>query len=164
MEEWLNSPAIIIAALAVLGTIFGIGRWVGNVNSDRTKFHDFMEEIRTDIKQILGRLQPTVVSSSSPLELTDLGKAISTKLNVREWVQQHAPALTEEIEDKQPYQIQEFCFTYVKRKFSKDDDDLRRIQACAYEHGIEQTQVLNVYAVELRNALLPMPASNTEEE
>lgn len=38
--------------LAVLITFFQAGKWVGNVNSDRTNFEEFMSEIRDDIKAI----------------------------------------------------------------------------------------------------------------
>ena len=58
MDEWLNSPVVIVAVLSAIGVLIGIGRWVSKVDSDRSKFGKSMEEIRKDIKEILSRIPP----------------------------------------------------------------------------------------------------------
>ena len=53
MDEWIKDPRVIVSVMAAIS---GIGYWVGQVNSDRKSLKEFMDEIRKDIKDILGRL------------------------------------------------------------------------------------------------------------
>ena len=116
MENWIDTPIIITVAIAVVSVLVAIGIWVGSVNSDRSKFNEFMKEVRDDIKKILGRLPPLAVASNSPLRLTEFGEAIAKQTNAEEWSEQIAPELAKEVESKQPYEIQELCFNYVQEK------------------------------------------------
>ena len=52
MENWVGSPLIVVAGLAAASALTSIGIWVGKVNSDRSAFIEFMQEIRNDIKEI----------------------------------------------------------------------------------------------------------------
>ena len=70
---WLI-PSVIAGLAAIGGGLFKAGGWFSNVNSDRKSFKEFMDEIRGDIKEILLRLPPLTVASSSPLRLTDFGE------------------------------------------------------------------------------------------
>lgn len=78
-EMSFENPLVYWIALGIAGLIFGIGAWVGAVNADRRSFKEFMTEVRDDLKKILARLPPRVFAGESPIELTDLGKNISTK-------------------------------------------------------------------------------------
>ena len=51
--EWGHIAVIEVTAVA---SLLGIGKWIGGVNADRKNFHEFMREIRADIKVILNRL------------------------------------------------------------------------------------------------------------
>ena len=87
MQELVNDPRSYLALAALVGLVFAIGRWVGEVNSDRKSFKEFMAEMRRDMRDIhrdikhvltaLGRLGPSVVGGTSPLRLTELGKRVS---------------------------------------------------------------------------------------
>ena len=101
MEQWLNTPVIVIVVLAMMGGAVRLGRWMGEVNTDRTNFKEFMREIRDDIKdirqeisRIFGRLPPSSVADGSPLRLTDLGESISASLEARDWAARTAPPLS----------------------------------------------------------------------
>lgn len=154
MSEWWVIPSIIAAAIAVAALVFKIGRWVGSIDSDRDKFRAFMQEVRDDIKKILGRLPPVPVAGGSPIQLTDLGRDISKKLQAREWAEKTAAVLGERVKGKPPYEIQDICYDYVKNEFSPTGEQDAKIRMCAYENALDRDKVLDVLAVELRDVLL----------
>ena len=56
-----SNPLVYVAIVSIIGVIFGIGTWVGAVNTDRKSFKAFMTEVRNDLKKILSRLPPRSV-------------------------------------------------------------------------------------------------------
>ena len=160
MNEWLANPVAWVAALSalslVVGGAFAFGTWKGKVDSDRASFKEFMNEVRDDIKEILGRLPSPTVTDASPLQLTDCGKSISERLGAADLAQGLAPLLQAQVEGKTPYEIQETCFDYVRHEYEPPEDVETRVKTCAYDHGIKRGQVLDVLAVELRDKLLAM--------
>ena len=140
----------------VVGGAFAFGTWKGKVDSDRASFKEFMNEVRDDIKEMLGRLPSPTVTDASPLQLTDCGKSISERLGAADLAQGLAPLLQAQIEGKTPYEIQERCFDYVRHEYEPPEDVETRVKTCAYDHGIKRGQVLDVLAVELRDKLLTM--------
>ena len=163
MENWINTPGIVLVALAVGGLIFKSGQWIQRVNSDRKSFQAFMDEVRRDIKEIrddikkiFGRFPATSVTGSSPLRLTDIGEAISRKLEAKSWARGTAPELVPALKHKRPCEIQDASYKYVKETFAPDDEQLVELQACADEIGIKLDGVLDVLAVELRDRLLAL--------
>ena len=161
MEFFQENALVVIAAIGGATILFKFAMWMQKVNSDRDIFRDFMKEIREDIKKIhekidkiIGRIDNTTVSSGSPLHLTELGEKISDELQAQPWAEATAVEFADRVKDKQPYEIQEFCFEYVKQQFSPDGDLDVKIGASAYENGIKRDEVLNVLAIELRDALI----------
>ena len=149
MEWWWIVPLIVGGTI-----IFGAGQWVGHVNSDRKNFREFMTEVRNDIKELLRRSPPSPIKEGSPLTLSDLGKEISETLHTHEWAEDVATTFSERIKGKEPYQVHEMCFDYIKNEFTPTADQDRGIGRCAYEKSIEREKVLDVFAVELRDVLL----------
>ena len=49
MPEWFNIPLIILATMAVGTGLVKLGQWMDSVNSDRSEFKEFMQEIRSEI-------------------------------------------------------------------------------------------------------------------
>ena len=143
----------ITALLAVIALIFKFGSWYGEVNSDRNKFSNFIEEIRKDIKEILSRLPPSPTTSSSPIQLTELGKQISENIDAKSWAEKFAQELFEKTQNMTPFQIQTLSFDHVK-SFEPDETLLYKMQESAYESGIDFEGVKNVLGVELRDRLL----------
>lgn len=158
MNEWFANPVAWVASLSLLlaaaGTILAFGVWKGKVDSDRASFNGFMKEVRNDIKEILRRLPSHTLAGGSPLQLTDLGRSISERLGASALAQDLAPLLQERIKGRAPYEIQEMCFDYVRHKYGPPDEVEALIKTCAYDHGIDRGQVLDVLAVELRDRLL----------
>lgn len=137
----------------------------------REEFHGYLEEIRKDvrenrettrkigedvevIKATLARFPSAAVSDSSPLHLTDIGESISDALQAREWAERTAAGLGERVKGKRPYEVQDISFEYVKNEFKPTDEQEVEIRTCAYEKGVKRDIVLDVLAVELRDALL----------
>ena len=145
----------ITALLAVIALIFKFGKWYGEVNSDRERFSKFIEEIRKDIKDILGRLPPSSTTSASPIQLTELGVRISENIGAKTWAETIAQELIGQTQDMTPFQIQTIAFDHVK-SFEPDEALLLKMQESAYESGIDLKGVKNVLGVELRDCLLRM--------
>ena len=162
MSDWMAWPYMVPAGIAVLALVFGVGKWVGGVNSDRGSFNAFMKgvqddlgSIRASIEKILHRLPPVTVAHSSPIALTDLGRKVSRELDAPGWARRTAPKLVAGIEGQDRYAIQETCFEYVGGKLDADME--ARVRSCAYENGLDREQVVRVLAVELRDRLLDVP-------
>ena len=141
--------------------LIGIGVWVGHVNSDRERFKDFMKEVREDIsgirKDISGiflKLKSDTITPSSPIKLTQLGQSISAELESRTWARETAPTLVDDVTGKHPYEIQNFCFEYVRKDFLLPEEMDEKVKNCAYKNGITREEVLQVLAIELRDDLL----------
>ena len=163
MEFFQENALVVIAAIAGATILFKFAMWMQKVNSDRDLFKDFMREIREDIKKIhekidkiIGRIDNTTISSGSPLHLTELGEKISNELQARQWAEKTATEFSERVRDKQPYEIQEICFEHVRKEFEPEGDLDSKIGMAAYENGIKRDEVLDVLAIELRDALLSL--------
>lgn len=160
--DWTN-PAVYIGILAIIGAIFSIGKWVGGMNSFKKSMDAFskrvdsaISEMRDDIKKILERLPPSppVASMGSPLRLTEFGQSISETIEAGVWAQKTAEDTVHRVKGKRPYEIQEFCQTFVKEEFQPSEDLLQKMQDCAYDNATSLDQVKEVLALELRDALL----------
>ena len=147
-----------IAVIGAISAILGIGIWVGSVNSDRKSFKNFMEEVRRDIKEILERLPPKTVTGSSPLSLTELGKTISEHIDAQRIANELAGVLSEDLQDKSYYDIQERCTDFITNEFKPSPAQDKIIRESAYEHGVKIEQVKDVIAIELRDAVIEIVA------
>ena len=155
--EWINEhPGWLIVILTIGGIVFAIGKWVGGMNDFRTTAEGNIKTIQTDIKRILGLLTNTPYSAESPIKLTDLGRTISQELGAADWAQEQVDDLIDQVQGKQPYEIQVFCFEYVTtgKGFMDSRDRSQQVNNSAYSHGLDAGQVLRVVGIELRDALL----------
>ena len=165
MSDWYANPVVWIGAITatvIVGrVVFLVGEWKGKVDTDRRDFKSFMEAIRADLSRIhariddiFGRLSGGVTEGASPLRLTELGKSVSEMLDAPRWAEDIARTLTHRVEGMLAYDVQEFCRSYVRDEFKPTSEQEARIKECAYEKGLDRSQVLNVLAVELRDVLL----------
>lgn len=153
----LNPWLLAGSALALVALIFYIGRWVGDVNAFKSgTVVGLLKDIRDDIKTLLDRVPPVHIARASPLRLTELGEAVSKALDARVWMQAVADELAERVGagDMSPYDIQEFCLSYMREDFDPTVDQGELIKRCAYDNGLSHQQVLEVLALELRDRLL----------
>ncbi len=160
MVEWLSTPLIVIAILAILGVGWKAVYWVASVDKDRSAlkenaekdrslFNDFAKEIRDDIKKILGLLPPA--SASSPITLTEYGEELSSKLDAVNWAQRISKTVIAKVQGKQPFEIHEFCNDFVSKISVETQPEIFRL---AYENGITDKEMKIVLAIVLRDELL----------
>ncbi|MCY4633237.1 MAG: hypothetical protein OXG04_01800 [Acidobacteria bacterium] len=157
MPEWLS----ITIVLALGGILVRIGMWIqkidgrlGALETIKTSFENFKDGMLEFKGEVLARLPPASVSSGSPMRLTALGQQISKKLQLTEWAAELASDLALEVEDKRPFELDEFSDDYVHAEL--DDSWKARIAECAYDFGIREDSVLAVLKIVLRDALIDL--------
>ncbi|MCY3826306.1 MAG: hypothetical protein OXG10_02835 [Candidatus Dadabacteria bacterium] len=165
---WADPAKATIAIIAALGVLYGlglfifkVGGWHNSVNTDRENFKEFMEEVRKDLKELIKKVSVIsgTLDAKSPVELNKTGQTISKELNVPSWARETAPDFVAQLKGKQPYQIQEFSFDCVKGSKSILTESIEiQAEIAAYEHGLVKSDILDVFAVELRNELLRLLA------
>ena len=166
MADWLSTPLIVTASLAVIIAVVKVIRWTATVDLRLDQFTAFtrevrddirelrgdVKELRNDIKQIFLRLPPVPLAGGSPLQLTDFGERMADFVEAKRWASENAPSLRAEVAGKRPFEVDEFSRSYVQTSLNDDLKD--GVAACAYEFGVERGDVLKVLQVVLRNELL----------
>lgn len=158
MDDWIRLG---IFTLSILGAVVWISRWFGKheewmkgVNEFKSETKSSLAGIRDDIKKILVALPRNVLAGTSPVQLTELGKEVSKSVRASAWAERKAPQLVDHMKDKTAYDVQKYCFEYLKKESVLEPDDDKAAKECAFQHGIKLEQVLDVFAVELRDRLL----------
>ena len=152
----------ITVLLVAFAAIFKLGNWYGEVNSDRKRYDQVIEdirrelgEIRKDIKDIFRRLPPEPTTSTSPIRLSDIGEQISNDIDAKAWAEEMAQNLIGEAKGMTPYRVQELSFDHAS-SFEPDNALLDRMQQSSFETGIDLEGVRRVLGVELRDRLLQL--------
>ena len=157
-ESFSLSPWLIVGAILAVGTaVFYVGRWVGDVNAFKSgALVELLREIRDDIRTLLDRVPAVVVARGSPLRLTELGKTVAKEIDAHAWMATLAAGLADRAAatPMSPYDLQEFCLTYMREKYEPTLEQGDRIKACAYDNGLKREDVLEILAIELRDMLL----------
>ena len=152
--------ACITAFIAAAGAVFGIGMWIGAVNSDRESFKTFMQEIRQKLDSILERLPPPkAMQGGSPVQLTEFGTRISNAAATKKWAANHAQELLDAAREKEEFDVFELCRDYVARQVEEDETLQRVMRKVAYDLSSEVEQIRKVYEVELRDCVLAQRSS-----
>lgn len=160
--ESLN-PVWILVVLGVGAILFKAIVWYADVNSDRDKFKEFMNEIKSDLKGIRENLAqlnlyfpPTVTVEKSPLQLTELGASLYECLDAKTLIDEQAKGMKDQVAKMNRYQVQEHCENFFMAEYKPDDETLSKWQDCAYEKGLKMRHVHLVLSVELRNKILSL--------
>ena len=160
MPEWIaTSPWW--AFLTVGGLILSAGIWIGKVHTNLGTLKSFTEnvrddirELRQDIKRLLSWQGSPTVGGKSPLSLTEIGKKVSNELNMPDMAARLAPYLKSRVEGMLPYDIQEFCFDYIRDEYQLPTEYEAQIKQCAYDNGLDCDDILDALAIVLRDKLL----------
>lgn len=107
MADWLSTPLIVTASLAVIIAVVKVIRWTATVDLKLDRFTHFAREVRDDIKQIFLRLPPVPVAVNSPLQLTDFGEKMADFMKAKRWASDLAPSLRAEVAGKRPFEVDE---------------------------------------------------------
>ena len=164
----MDSPLTLIlssiAAVVVIGSaILSAGIWIGRVNADRCSFAKFMERIdsvietiQSDIHRIFERLPKVTTKEDSPITLTDLGNTVSREIDAKAWAKMKAVELKDKILEQEDFKLHELSAGYLANDFKPDREFDEKMRKCAYDHGIDDEQIMKVLMVELREALIYM--------
>ena len=151
-----------VGAGVITGAVW-VALWFRDVNNDRKSFKEFMgkvEEQMGKIEKQIGKMferlpRPRTIASDSPLRLTEMGEEIAARLNASEVIEKCiAEDVLGPVAGKTSLKIQEMSFAYFRETFVPSDDLEKIIEACAFDNGISREDVLDVLAIELRDALL----------
>ena len=158
------SAAEAIFLLAAVGLFVRLIIWYANVNADRKAFKAFIAKIEKRIAEIFDRLnrfgRSDLVGSSSPLNLTSLGKEGYAEIEASAIADKMAEALKKQITNESPYEIQQLCFDWVTEdKLTETHKKLVHETAC--QRGLTVLQTMEVIAIELRERLLTQEQRDT---
>ncbi|MCY4345602.1 MAG: hypothetical protein OXC17_02255 [Aestuariivita sp.] len=151
--------AIVVLFLAIISFAF----YLGGLNQRIKGFEglkDIIEKMRIEFErkfdEIFLRLPPPATAVSlSPLQLTDLGKKISKKLQMSSWLDAHEFLIEDQLIDKEEdFEIFEQCGLYVKNLETSDEDFRRVLSLTAYNHGLKVEQIRIIYQIELRDRII----------
>ena len=167
MPEWVSEVLPWLVGFVIVGgAIFSVGNWYGSVNSDRRSFKTFMDkvgsdldDIRANIQNIFHLLPRPVVESNSPVQLTDFGREIAKKVFAEEWAAQQAPILADDAKGKPEFEVFDLCVGHVEKMYKENDSFNANVRKGAYECGTSTTDVMKVYHVVLRDAVLKLLAA-----
>ena len=155
----LSDVLLGLLTLGVLVVVFQAGGWKKDVDRDRTRVNNTLRVILRRVNALfreierLGAVRNTT-RRTSPLQLTDLGREVSAQLEASQWATETAHALRAEIQGMEPYRIRDFVKEYVDNTPLGSEMDAK-ISRCMSEFALDEQQVLDVLAVELRDVLLP---------
>lgn len=86
--------------------------------------------------------------------MTDYGKELSEKLNAAAWAKEEAASLWSQDTGTEPFDIEEFSFAHVRKKYPATRDMDPSLRASIYEHGLNRDHIYDVLAVVLRDELI----------
>ncbi len=160
MENYTWVFLAIVALFTVINSLISIsdrgqekGEWKGSVNSRL----DALERGLKDILDLFLKRGSPVAEGASPLTLTKLGKDISEEISARKWANSLAESLVKEIVEvigKSPYEVEEYCFQYMRENPELSENMKQEVKKIAYEKGVAQRDVLDVLALELRDEII----------
>ena len=149
----------VVALWRARGWVSSIGQRVGSLEQRVGSLDQrigSLEKSVNEIKDFLKKLFPSTTSMSSPINLTSLGKEISEELNASRWAKSVATSLVhtekQKFENSSHYEIQKYCFDNVEERAALTVMG-KEVEKSAYKRGLKKQSVLDVLAVELRDAL-----------
>ena len=145
-----------------------MGREIGN-NGRRLETVDRrLERNANELNQlrqiVFAHLGVPVIITDSPLRLLEFGKSVSEDIAASEWAEKLAGTLKETVEGKDAYEIQTFCFEYLKNPDQYSNEERKTIHNAAYKRGIMAEEVRRVLAIELRDRLLKNAGLEVQKE
>ena len=155
MDVLIKYAPLVIAIVVVLTALTAFGRWCIRAIT-REDIDTAIQKVKDEIIGLLAeRLPPPRVDiSKSPRALSDFGKEVSQHAKVDVWVAAHAQRVPEEIADKEEFEIEEIAIKYVRDQYNNSSEFQRDINRSAYDKGITPNNVMTVFEIELRDALM----------
>ena len=147
--NWVQTPLIVTTALVVFALVWKASAW-------KTVVDGFMKDIGKKVDKLLNRLPEPTTAPGSPRKLTDFGAGIAREVKAFHWAKTVSRRHAAEVRGKTPYEIDELSKKFVTDTFERSASFTQRLSHCAYEHGIEISEVIKVVEVVLREEFLSM--------
>ncbi len=166
--HWLlENPLLAGVVVSIVVMLITVGRWTQKVESAAKDFRsfmektfpDFQEEMRKALGDLSQRIPMRTVRRGSPLELTEFGRLISSRLEAEAWAAAVAKDLKDETAGCRPFEIDAACVAYIEQQM--DPEFSRQISEVAYDVGVPEDGVLDVLRVVLRDELLRLHGLGT---
>jgi len=158
-----------VLIVAAITGLWRLASWQGYVNSDRDTFKTFMgkidntlEDIQSEIKRIFSKMPSDTIASNSPVMLTDAGQKVSEAAKAPAWAEPHVMPLTGVAKGKEEFEVYDVCMEYVDNEYRGNPEFERSVRAISYEHWISDIDMLKMYSVVLRDAVLASLRNQTE--
>lgn len=169
LVEQLNSAVFVL--LVILGAVMWMIYKAGHIISRWTDRENSIKELRQDWNRDIPYLKVRLdilyqqnsagssLKSTSPINLTDVGKEISAALDAPGIVEKHAKTLRGLVDKANPqtaYDLQQECFAIVDKHLPAllTDEELKIAKGRALHYGTPLDNVLAVVGVLLRDKLL----------
>ena len=161
--DW-NSPTPYVAIGATVA-VLSLGRLIYRAHiekaEERGRNDKSVKELKksnANIEHYLRRLfehfVKRVVEGHSPVQLNELGKAVSEHLGAKDWARQEASKLQPQFKGQEAFEIYETVQLYVQDDSRFSEDFQRKMRKTAYEKNVEMIHIQAVLAIELRDALV----------
>ena len=167
IEQLNSSVFVLLCVLIAIGyMLLKFGEWKQKfVNQDNRlagveNISAKVIRLETKIDLIYQNTNPNkLVVSQSPLNLTDKGRDISKKIKAEEMFEKYRTKLKSEVNKSDPknaYDIQTASMETSKKFFVKmlNDDELVKIKQTAFDEGLLVEDIMSIFGVLLRNAIL----------
>ena len=148
--------ATVGSVYVIFKMMFNIGAWKGGIENRLEGLEKDVTWIKGYIVQLPRFLPSDAVDSKSPRTLSELGKNISREIDAKKLVKSLVPILAERSKGLEEYDVQKLCYDYVHMEFEPTDEIDRRLKGGAFNNGVSRWTVLEVLAIELRDALLKL--------
>lgn len=142
------------------GVIWNVSAWKTGVDNTLEYLKDAIKRLEIRIETILQRLprsvNPAMIEGHSPLQLTELGKQISTDIDAERIAERYLLALTEAYRSMNQYEIQEACFDYAATQImpdlkAHDPEKAKALALYAFNTGKMLDELLQIIGIVLRN-------------
>jgi len=170
MNEWVESmnPLWFVFAftvlVAVLTGVWKVARWSQRVDADRDSFKEFMSHVRSQIDEILERLQGVtpVAERASQIRLNELGQKVSDSAKARDWASRNLEEAKRRVEGRPPFEVQKFCFEFASEQ-NLTGEEKQVIQQVAFDNGLNWRPIRScVGTLQRRKRLEPCQDSECE--
>ena len=164
MTFWQIAGIAAGIAIGIISAIFGIGVWVGRINTRVSSNSAALEKINDNLLKIFDRLPSVTVVGASPKKLTELGEQIAREVDAYNWAKRAVTYLSQDVLNMEDYEIYDWCVHYAFDTDNLDGRTNELISRTAYEHGINITEVLAVFPIVLRDTIIEAKGKRTWTE
>ena len=164
--NWIaENPIMFWGAIGLLGAlatfIYKVGEWKGNVDNCIKQFNTFMEEVRLDIKTLVGLSggKAPVIGTQSPMHLTETGQQIAKDIKAEQIVKPYVEALSKTFARMNSYEIQERCMKFARHDLmvdlkSKEPTKAETLELYSFNEGRSLSELFDILGIVLRDKIL----------